>query len=124
MTTNQTPLNHEALEAAAKAIFDVRDDEFDLEDWDDLGATERERYECDARAALSAYLPVAQPVVNRVEEIYALPDGSVLANKHGYIGIIKDGWVHEGQGRPITLVYVQEFFLPATVLQRPEADDA
>lgn len=42
------------VEAAARAIFEVRDDEFDVRTWDDLDSYQRERYECDARAALRA----------------------------------------------------------------------
>ncbi|MGQ3382959.1 hypothetical protein [Glutamicibacter sp. TV12E] len=77
------PLNLVAVEAAAKAIFDVRDDEFDLDEWEDLDATRRERYECDARAALSAYrdaLPptlVAEAIDNPGESVHdfvSLPD--------------------------------------------------
>lgn len=41
-------------DAAAKAIFDVRDDAYDLEEWEDLDSTEKEPYLCQARAALSA----------------------------------------------------------------------
>lgn len=54
-----------AFDAAAKAIFDVRDDQFDLDEWEDLDATQRERYECDARAALSAYRAALPPTVLR-----------------------------------------------------------
>lgn len=39
-------------ERIARAIFDVRDDEFDMDEWDDLDSSERERYLCDADAAL------------------------------------------------------------------------
>lgn len=42
------------IEAAAKAIFDVRDDEFDMDEWEDLDTTEREQPACQARAALAA----------------------------------------------------------------------
>ncbi len=42
-----------SLSAIAKALFDVRDDEFDDEEWDDLSAVDRERWECDARAILA-----------------------------------------------------------------------
>lgn len=42
------------VEAAARAIYEARDDEFDMRDWDDLDSQQRERYVCDARAALRA----------------------------------------------------------------------
>lgn len=46
--TNETELRNRI----AKAIFNVRDDEFDLDEWDDLDATDRERYTCDAQAII------------------------------------------------------------------------
>lgn len=46
-----------AVEAAAKGIFDVRDDPYDLDEWGDLDATAREPYVCHARAALEAAAP-------------------------------------------------------------------
>ena len=41
------------VEMIAKALFDVRDDEFDLDEWEDIDGSERERYICDARAVLA-----------------------------------------------------------------------
>lgn len=41
-------------EQIAEAIFNVRDDEFDLDEWDDLDSTEKERYLCDADAVLAS----------------------------------------------------------------------
>ena len=51
-------LRDKLIAEIAKAIFDVRDDEFDTDEWEDLDSTDRERYECDARAVL--------PVVERL----------------------------------------------------------
>ncbi|UUX60156.1 hypothetical protein [Glutamicibacter halophytocola] len=76
--TDQDQLNRPALAAAAKGIFDVRDGEFDLDEWEDLDATQQERYECDARAAASAYIAVDRPVVKSEEELDALPQGTVI----------------------------------------------
>ncbi|YCK83534.1 hypothetical protein M1D89_10025 [Arthrobacter sp. D3-18] len=47
----------EAKEAAARGIFNVRDDPYDFEEWDDLNSSERELYLCQARAALEAAAP-------------------------------------------------------------------
>lgn len=44
------------VERAAAAIFEVRDDESDLRTWAEAESDERERYQCDARAALAAVL--------------------------------------------------------------------
>jgi hypothetical protein len=41
------------VDVVAAAIYDVRDDT-DMGTWDELGGSDRERYECDARAAISA----------------------------------------------------------------------
>lgn len=49
--TAQEPTDTE-IEAAALAIFEIRDDAYDLDEWEDLTAVDRERYVCDARAAL------------------------------------------------------------------------
>jgi hypothetical protein len=51
--------NQVALVAAA--IFEVRDDDSDLRTWTEVDSEERERYECDARAALAA-LSAAEPM--------------------------------------------------------------
>lgn len=42
------------LEAAAKAMFDTRDDPYDMDEWEEIDSTEREPYTCQAAAALSA----------------------------------------------------------------------
>ena len=46
-----------AVEAAARGIFAIRDDAYDMDDWEDLDSTDRELYECQARAAIEAAAP-------------------------------------------------------------------
>lgn len=46
-----------AVEAGARAAFDVRDDPYDDDEWEDLDSTDRELYECQSRAVLTAALP-------------------------------------------------------------------
>lgn len=48
---NQTGPTLPSLEQIAEAIFDVRDDPYDMDEWAELNSTDRERYECSARAA-------------------------------------------------------------------------
>lgn len=49
----------EAVEAAARAMFDTRDDPYDMDEWEDIDSTEREPYLCQARVALEAgYAPL------------------------------------------------------------------
>ena len=55
------------IEDAAKAIFDVRDDEFDLDEWEDIDSTEHERYQCDARAALPV---IVAAVLKPIRELH------------------------------------------------------
>lgn len=122
-------LNPEAVEAAAKATFDVRDDEFDLDEWEDLDATERERYECDARAAVSAYfaaLPSPRPgtLINTVEELDRLPSETVILDKYkfpfrrgGSLGVGHCGnWESVEYGEVLDEKYIA---FPASVLWVP-----
>lgn len=39
---------------AAKEAFEIRDDPYDDDEWDDLGSSDKELYECQARAVLGA----------------------------------------------------------------------
>ncbi|MFJ2144385.1 hypothetical protein ACIOJF_03685 [Glutamicibacter sp. NPDC087831] len=81
MTTNQPPLNPDAIEAGAKALF-LRERKYhtpsiecpEPPNWEDLTETSMEHYRGNARAVLA----VAQPVVNSVEELDALPHGTVI----------------------------------------------
>ncbi|MFJ4168512.1 hypothetical protein ACIPY3_03270 [Paenarthrobacter sp. NPDC089714] len=53
-TLQEDPKPRTRLEAAAKAIFDVRDDPYDNTEWHELHSADREPFECQARAALAA----------------------------------------------------------------------
>lgn len=73
--TNQPPLNPDALDAAAKALEErITTDTADLEADGQMRLARR----LEAQAAVSAYLAAAQPVVNSVEELDALPHGTVI----------------------------------------------
>lgn len=72
----------EALDAAAKAIYEVRDDPYDLGEWDkDLDAEDKERYQCDARAALTAALPHLREQLARMID----PDQWEFTDRHLHI---------------------------------------
>lgn len=65
-------MSEQAIEAAAKAMFDTRDDPYDMDEWDDIDSTEREPYLCQARAALEAAARVQdRPVVELIEKAEA-----------------------------------------------------
>ena len=49
MSTTDTDALKERI---ARALFEVRDDAYDLDEWEDLDSTDRERWMCDAAAVL------------------------------------------------------------------------
>ncbi|MGQ3384481.1 hypothetical protein [Glutamicibacter sp. TV12E] len=123
--TNQ-PLNPDALEAGAKALF-MRERKYhtptlecpEPPNWEDLTETSLEHYRGNARAVLA----VAQPEVNSVDE---LPIGTVFFDscKDFAYQIISNG--EQGpEGREIVSVGIEERYepteldYPLTVLQGP-----
>ena len=44
----------EDVDRAAKEAFEIRDDPYDDDEWDDLDSSDKELYECQARAVLGA----------------------------------------------------------------------
>ena len=67
-----TPLNPDALEAASRATYEMRNPESWAHSWEELDPKEREEeWVKPARTVATAYLSVAQPVVNRVESLPA-----------------------------------------------------
>lgn len=69
--------------------------------------------------AVSAYLAVAEPEVNSVEELKALPIGSVILDGGGDAGIIEPGAILFTETNPLSPEYVAKHYLPARVLYRP-----
>ncbi len=68
------------IEDAAKAIFDVRDDEFDLDEWEDIDSTEHERYQCAARAALPV---IVAAVLKPIRELHV--SGELVCVETGHV---------------------------------------
>lgn len=56
--------NEKLIEEAAKAIYETRDDAYDLDVWEQLDRTQQERYVCDARAALAVFQKAHTPTGN------------------------------------------------------------
>ncbi|MGQ3384516.1 hypothetical protein [Glutamicibacter sp. TV12E] len=126
MTSQPIP-NPDALEAGAKALF-LRERKYhtptlecpEPPNWEDLTDTSQEHYRDNARAVLAA----AQPVVNSVEELAALPIGSIVQD-------LLEGWSHR-KDTPTTWLgfgdengfLAHDILLPARVLYRPEVNDA
>jgi len=127
--TNQTPLNPDALEVAAKALYDHFKNQAanDGDSWPELEERDEVGHGIardDAEVAVSAYLAVAQPVVNSVEELDALPMHSYVQGNDGFKHA-KDwagGW-HLIVNRPSSAPHLSgSIDLPARVLYRPEVD--
>lgn len=107
--TNQPPLNPDARRAAFEAVQAIDGPA-------SIGSMEV------VDAAVSAYLTAAQPVVNSVEELDALPPHTVIEeHEQGHGVLIKRGprsWeclTHYVSGLPSG-----DIDLPARVLYRPE----
>lgn len=124
-----TPLNEEALaKAAAELFFTITAHKSAAEvvgfDWKGMKATTRAPWETASKKVVSAYLAVAQPVVNSVEELDALPDRSVVLDAHGAAcqrnGYGMEGNYWDSMGEEMLSRHVP---LPATVLYRPEVSD-
>ncbi|HJX77309.1 hypothetical protein [Glutamicibacter sp.] len=109
-----TPLNPDALETAAKATMGTVYGNLPTE----------EMHVAVARAAVSAYLAVAQPVVNSVEELDKLPAGSVILDGDPCVlqmveksSIVGSEWAIANAEHIYT---TGKITLPARVLYRPE----
>ena len=77
MSAPQIP--EEAVEAGARGAFDVRDDPYDDDEWEDLDSTDRELYECQSRAVQSAAYPHLrrdwlEGLIAKAEEEYEAAD--------------------------------------------------
>lgn len=117
-----TPLNPDALEAAAKAMVTHS------ETWDEERSHwSKEFFRGKAKLAVSAYLAVALPEVTNVEELDALPDMSAVLDGDGFVlqKLPDDDddsyWFIVGD---TSSYYDRDIELPARVLYRPEVNDA
>ncbi|MGP5391519.1 hypothetical protein [Glutamicibacter arilaitensis] len=122
--TNPTPLNPDALEAAAKSL----DVNYNPEQWPVMASMMRDY----AEAAVSAYLAVAQPVVNSMEELEALPVGSVILSESyqysltvpNYPVVFQKLYTQEWHRGGRLADTHPEIIIPARVIYQPEVDDA
>lgn len=116
-----TPLNPDALEAAAKALRDDhanRTQFYVLPAWEKTPHESKELFRAKANAAVSAYLAAAQPVVDSVEELDALPKGSVFRAMNNWIWEVQrvGYFITTGMNGPVS---AENIHLPARVLCRP-----
>ncbi|MEO9246451.1 hypothetical protein ABDK96_02005 [Citricoccus nitrophenolicus] len=116
-----TTLDPEGLERAAEEVADEMPSCAVCEDRDTRRCQycrrEAERY---ARAAVTAYLEHVNPVVTTMEELDALPVGSVVMDLHG---ALTAGTAHNGRrlwdytGNDVG-AWSEDIALPATVIHR------
>lgn len=119
--TDQPPLNPDALEAAAKALEDrITTDTADLEADGQMSLARH----LEALAAVSAYLAVAQPVVNSEEHLRELVAGTVIldssksiyeVDRAGFLAFLEPGQAN--------WYAFESVDLPARVLYIPEVDE-
>ena len=98
----QPPLNPDALEAAARATYELRNPESWARSWEELGPEEREEeWIKPARTAAAAYIAVAQPVVDYEPDAGALRKAIEAVHNetygaHGDLAVIAvNAYVHE-----------------------------
>jgi len=122
--SNQTPLNPDALEVAAKALYDHFKNQAanDGDSWPELEERDEVGHGIardDAEVAVSAYLDVAQLVVNSVEERDQLPVGTIARSAYWLVAVKSaNGWLVAGYSKEFRILD-----LPFTVLDRPEVDE-
>ena len=69
------------IEAAAKALFNVRDDPYDMDEWEDADAVKRESYVCGAAVAVDAALPlIADAIEAQTKEWRRIYPGYAVGN--------------------------------------------
>ena len=122
--SNQTPLNPDALEAGAKALLAVQQPEVSADyAWNVQFEDGRDELRNEARAAVSAYLGVAQLVVNSVEELDALPQETVIRSV--IFGVVRErmdsGWLATGADEFESTDEIAG--RDHVVLHRPEVDE-
>ena len=117
-----TTLDPRALEAAARELFESEENTAMVEypEWDSPKNVGKPLYIEDAEAAITAYLAVAQPVVETVEELEGLPARTIIVDATGRAR----RWEGEYWTDATTESYTHEGLehwgmLPARVIWRP-----
>lgn len=73
-----TTLDLRGLEAAARVKCRLDEEQMLLPDWDDLDGDQQDALRGEAEQIITAYLAVAQPIVETVEELEELPAETVI----------------------------------------------
>ena len=115
-----TTLDPRALEAAAEAAWRVRAMGTNTPNYPFEGITGRlkDNMREESRAAVTAYLAVTQPVVDTVEGLIALGDGTVIRDKHGDVSEKRGGLWCGYETAPCDAHRMSKY-LPARVIWRP-----
>lgn len=112
--SNQPPLNPDALDNLATVVFG-----FDIEEWNEHDEDEKRQLLAPYIRTIETYLAAALPEVTSVEQLKALPIGSVILDGGGDAGIIEPGAILFAETNPLSPEYVAKHYLPARVLYRP-----
>ena len=125
MSGNQPPLNPDAIASMARIHFESG--RTDHRKWEHLYPEIQETLIAEMRPYAESALAVAQPVVNSVEELDALPVGSVvrggeddLVGEKIRLSPYLPHWCTIGE----EVEADKRDLLPARVLYRPEVSDA
>lgn len=114
--TSQPSLNPDALDHLATVVLGCT-----IEEWNDHDDDEKRQVLAPYRRTIETYLAVAQPVVNSVEELEALPVDSVVLDRFDYphhkCAQSTPDFKNLRTGHHISRL---EFYLPARVVFRPE----
>lgn len=111
----QPPLNQDALDNLAQVVFGIS-----TEEWNEHDEDEKRQALAPYTRIIETYLAVALPEVTSVEELRALPIGSVIIDGDGDAGILEPETITFGETRPLPYPYVAKHYLPARVLHMPE----
>lgn len=91
-------MTEKLIEEAAKAIYETRDDAYDLDAWEQLDSVQQERYVCDARAALAVFEKAHTPkVIERHDLVMPIYEDEVNADEvnalitDAQVDAVKDG---------------------------------
>lgn len=118
-----TPLNQDAVEATAKALYTQKGKSVWFADWDRLHPRVRAEYCSMVENIVSDYLAVAQPVVTSVEELDALPAGTCFVEPEGGHDVVvkRTKLTYDCVAHAVTGLPPEDIELPATVIFRPVA---
>ena len=111
-------LDPRGLKAAARVKCRQDEEQMLLPDWGDLDGDQQDALRGEVSDIITAYLAVTQPIVETVEELEELAEGTVIELRDGTVRLRTDwssGWASADAGDD----YPDDVHLPARVIWRP-----